>query len=406
MKRTPLPIIVLFVLGLLGDAPLLAQDSTTTDFYAYWKKGLHVDSRDGAFKMNFGGRIHHQWTLLSDHTFPGGIFGNERGGVEFRRLRFYHSGLLYGVVDYKLDMEFSGGGTEVKDAYLTIRHLPVIGNLRTGHFKEPFGLDQLHSSNDMTFIERASSFDLTPGRNNGFLGFNSLFKERLTWALGIYWDADGNGDTELFDAYAFTGRLTVLPFYAEEGRQLLHLGVAYSFRRPPEGNYGFKSRPEAHLAPVLAAVDFSGTAEHVQLFGLELIAQKGAFALQGEYNASYVYAADLFLQRNYTFYAYYLECSYFLTGEHRKYKKSVGFFKRTLPGKNFGRKSPGAWQLAFRYAYTDYTDGLQNGEEMTNYTVALNWYLNPSIRFQLNYGRVLQNAFSGSIFQLKSQVVF
>ncbi len=81
--------------------------------------------------------------------------------------------------------------------------------------------------------------------------------------------------------------------------------------------------------------------------------------------------------------------SYFLTGEHRKYKESSGAFSRVKPKSNFldGKGGLGAWEVAARYSEIDLNDpdaGILGGE-VRDFTVGVNWHLNPNARVMLNY---------------------
>jgi phosphate-selective porin OprO/OprP len=79
--------------------------------------------------------------------------------------------------------------------------------------------------------------------------------------------------------------------------------------------------------------------------------------------------------------------SYFLTGEHRGYKKSGGRFtwaevKKSLDPANGGW---GAWQLAARYSGIDLRDSGLNGGVEKNVTVGINWHPFSNTRLMLNY---------------------
>lgn len=84
------------------------------------------------------------------------------------------------------------------------------------------------------------------------------------------------------------------------------------------------------------------------------------------------------------FSGYYIEASYFITGEHRRYKG--GAFSRVKPKHNFtpGKSvGPGAWQVAFRYSnidLNDFDEGILGGQE-DNLTIGLNWHINPNVRW-------------------------
>jgi phosphate-selective porin OprO/OprP len=90
------------------------------------------------------------------------------------------------------------------------------------------------------------------------------------------------------------------------------------------------------------------------------------------------------------FYGAYAEASYFLTGEHRGYRRNQGRFDRTKPLENFwivpGCVGTGAWQVAARWSYLD-LNGTGDGEAglQNDFTFGVNWYWNPNLRWMFNY---------------------
>ena len=82
----------------------------------------------------------------------GGDFENT--GTEFRRVRVFNSGKLYGNVKYKLQLDFAGGEIAFKDVWMELGELPIDGKLRVGYFKEPLRLEVLTSSKYISFMER------------------------------------------------------------------------------------------------------------------------------------------------------------------------------------------------------------------------------------------------------------
>ena len=86
----------------------------------------------------------------------------------------------------------------------------------------------------------------------------------------------------------------------------------------------------------------------------------------------------------YDFNAFYISTGYFITGEHRNYKASDGAFSRTDPKRNFG-EGPGAFEVVARFSAIDLDDTDINGGTLSEITLGLNWYLNPSTRLMFNY---------------------
>jgi phosphate-selective porin OprO/OprP len=87
----------------------------------------------------------------------------------------------------------------------------------------------------------------------------------------------------------------------------------------------------------------------------------------------------------------YVQALYFLTGEHQEYDKHEGVFGRVVPKENYHLKkcddhfSLGAWQVGVRFSYLDLNDKAIQGGQVYDWTVGLNWFLNPNMKFQLNY---------------------
>ena len=352
-----------------------------TDFRVFWKEGLNLVTLDEDFKLKIGGRLQTGWFFSSEDQDIKLDVGEQEDGVEFRRARIYFSGLIYDNIEYKLQLDFEGGDADFKDAYLALTDFPL-GKLQIGHFKEPFSLEELTSSKYLTFLERALPNALAPSRNTGFMLHKTYSEERMTTAIGLFRDTDSYGEDQDDGGYNVTGRITALPIYKDKGASLLHLGAAYSNRKPDD-SYSFDASPEAHLAD-----DFVDTGsilgDRVELLGLEAAWVKGPFSLQSEYIMA---DAGRFTGSDVHFDGYYVQASYFLTGEHRRYKTTEGAFSRVKPKENYSRTSggTGAWEAKARYSGLDLDDSNITGGELDNITVGLNWYLNPNTRVMWDY---------------------
>jgi phosphate-selective porin OprO/OprP len=350
------------------------------DFRVFWKEGLNLVTLDENFKLKIGGRLQTDWLFSSEDDTIKSDVGEQEDGVEVRRARLYFSGLIYGNVKYKLQFDFAGGQAVLKDAYLALPDF-ALGELRLGHFKEPFSLEELTSSKYLTFLERALPNVFVPSRNMGVMIHNTASEERITAAIGLFRDTDDFGEGQDDGGYNITGRVTALPIYENKGAQLLHLGAAYSYRNPDDSIH-YRQRPEAHLTDRF--VD-TGTfaVNQADLVGLEAAWVNGPLSLQGEYMMA---DEDRLGGSDVGFDGYYVQASYFLTGEHRKYKTSEGAFSRTKPKENYSAAGgPGAWEVKARYSGLDLSDKDITGGQLDDISAGVNWYLNPNTRIMWDY---------------------
>ena len=384
---------------------MFAQEKPT--FKAYWKNGIRVESSDDAFKLKFGGRIQYDMASFWEDDGIKDSIGTSINGIEFRRVRLFSSGQIYHNIKYKLQFDFAGGYANLKDAYIMITKIPVIGFIKIGHFKEPIGFEELTSSKYLTFMERSLTASDEPSRNSGFMIGNSTSGKRLSFRLGVFKDADTFGNAKgLQDKYNVTMRVFGLPVYNVDNNKVLHLGVAYSYRNPQNNEYELAARPEAHMANKYLSTGAITDASNLQLIQAEAVFISGSLSLKSEMVHARITRDDP-ANANFNYTAFYGMASYFLTGESKNYKTS-GEYSRIKPRKNFdGKGGAGAWEIGLRFSAMDINKVGVAGGNLGNISFALNWYLNPATRIMTNYiFSDLKDVGTAHIVQMRFQVDF
>jgi phosphate-selective porin OprO/OprP len=365
-----------------------------------------------------GGRIFFDTYFFDQSDASHALYGNAENTVWFRAARLQVKGDAFNNISYQIEMDFgavasttpSTSPVAFKDTFITLRELPYAGNMIVGHFKEPVGLEQRLSDNYITFMERSLPDVLVPGRNMGLSFFDWSENERMTWMIGTFAVVPENPPTMINDngPVSLAGRITYLPWYDEatEGRGLMHVGLGARYQDADEGQgLRFSARPEVGnfttVAPKAVPAAFTGIvdtgtfdARGYSLLVPEAALVYGPFSLQSEWmgvrTAGFRNTGDAFL------WGYYVQASYFLTGEHRRYLRRLGLFDRVRPFENFFRVRTcdgtvatglGAWEVAYRYSQLDLNDfgaGVRGGEAF-DHTFGVNWYWNPYTRVMFNY---------------------
>ena len=379
--------------------PLFAQADSKDAWNIYWKNGTRIEAKDGTFKIKIGGRIQADFTFI---TAADEVFVADDGsdlfvdGSEFRRARLFVAGTLYGNIGFKAQYDFATGIAGFRDVWLSFKETAV-GEIKIGHFKEPFSIGQLTSSKYVTFIERALPNLFAPGRNMG-IGFSGG-AEHFNWGAGVFRESD-NFDTSLGENRRnLTARAVWRPTDRDEGRRLVHLGLSATTKETAgiADDTGFRTRFEFHFGP--RTVDTGALPnEGEDILGIEVAGVQGPFWFSGEYIHpevdAIIEAVPLPIPevgptiRTIEFPGYYLQAGYFLTGEHRSYSTSAGVWDRQTSRKRLGSgEGSGAWELAVRYSETDLTDDPIVGGGLRGLTLGLNWHPNPATRMMFNYIR-------------------
>jgi len=288
-----------------------------------------------------------------------------------------------------------------------------LGNarFRIGAFSPPAGLEEVTSTNGSLFAERASPSELVRSIASGDgRTAAAIFANGERWQASVALSGNVIGTQTFDEQLGFVGRLSFVPYKREV--DLLHLGVNTSIVINPAATgpdvapgastpIRLRDRPEMRVDGVRLVDTGNIDADGLTSFGFELGAQRANLALQAEY-------FDIRLQRRASslddphFSGWYVQGSWTLTGEPRRYSIATGAFDSPRPVRPFNVKtgSWGAWELGLRYSDLDLNwlalspsatvaqltaAGSIRGGEQKTFTVGLNWYLNNVLRFQFAF---------------------
>jgi len=394
------------------------QDAFNADLESAFEKVVHPGTSLGTMKV--AGRVH-----LDHWAFPGespGVNAFETGDstngpqdrFQFRRMRFGVRGDVWENMEYRIEMEFAGGDdSQFRDVWIGFNHLPILQTVLIGNQKRPYGLDHMNSSRNNVFIERPFVVEATnqDARRVGIQSYGVSDDEAYNWRFGIFNQQliqnDGSYISDHYQAQV-AGRFANTIWYDEcsNGRGYAHWAVSGTAAHPdgstplgrpiigPEANEArFRTRPEARSSERWLDTGRIAGADWYELLGLEAVMNVGPFQVVGEYQNIWL-QRDAGFGRNLQFQGGYAYLSYFLTGEHIPWERRSGTLGRVKPFENFFivdrccgdvGSGWGAWQVALRWSYADFTDDDVYGGVGESLTFGLNWHWNSNARMQFNY---------------------
>jgi phosphate-selective porin OprO and OprP len=414
------------------------------DFFATTFESAHKD-----FRYHVGGRFQqdtvfwHEPLALTQPT-PIGVDPLD-DGMFFRRIRLEMDGIAWQVMEFQVEFDLENlNDIRFDHIFAGLRDVPLLGTVRVGQHKVPFGLESFSTSKALPDMERSSLFnafyqEFAPG----IFASNNYYNQRLTWDAMFHrivptqFNGASFGDGE----YAGTFRVAGTPIYQADGRYLLHLGASYMARTTqldrtltvaPGANRDvvrFLSRADIrdNVGAQGDADNFVDTGkiigQGVQQANFEAMTYLGPFWIQSEATLAQVNDAVFPANRSGTahgdptFWGTYIMAGFFLTGDNRGYDKRFCRYDQVKPITNFwwvkdgehghclGR---GAWEVTYRYDFLDLNDrGIQGGL-LTQHTLGLNWYLNPNLKVQWNYLHANRNVpsplVSGSVDGLGMEI--
>jgi phosphate-selective porin OprO and OprP len=337
---------------------------------ADWEDWLQYRSPDERFSIRLGGRLQLDAARIEGDSLP-----SAQTEEEIRRGRLSLSGKAFGDWRFRYEQDFaSDEDTQIKDAWIGYRGLDRF-SIRAGNQQEPVSLEELTSSNAITFMERTLPNALVSGYYLGLLA--QTWGDDWTTALGLFEGRIRGREDDVDQGWGLAGRAVYAPVNA--AGQRLHAGLSVEYREPP-GNrrIAFSTLPEIDLAERrLLSTGTLSDVDHTLTSGIELAGIWGPWSLQGEYLRTDVRRTP---REDVAFRGWYLFGSWFVAGGQRAYDPKSGIFVPVRPTGQWG-----ALELAARYSTLNLDDGPITGGTGRNWTLGLNWYINYHTRIMVNW---------------------
>lgn len=308
----------------------------------------------------------------------------------FRRTRLAAQGKVAENVSYIIEMDFAfNGRPSFMDVWMDVAGVPLPGNLRVGQYRMPFGMDELTSVRELTFLERPTMFGLGPFRQVGAELHDSSADENFTWAAAVFGAGTDFWGNSIGDrGYGTAERLTAVVAEDSGAEFLVHVGAGHTWQATPNKLIQARNVPEfGGPLGVPGNIPFfidTGAlpADDMHIVNGELAATWGSVHAQSELRYAFV---SLNNGQTATLPAFYTQVGYQLTGEHRPYNKANAVLGRIKPSDPLGPCGCGAWEIAARYSWIDFNEPGITGGELANVSGVLNWYLNDYAKFQFTY---------------------
>jgi phosphate-selective porin OprO/OprP len=382
-----------------------------------------LSTADGQNSIALTGRMHFDMGAYPNYSpnRPNVAPNNLNAGENLRRGRIGVLGKIAGDWNFGLIYDFGGSNDNGPAAGSSAAATPS-GGIETaeltyngfrpfafelGYQDVPYTLDEATSSNDIMFIERASSQVIAANLAAGDFRSNigGHWNNDRAW-VGVYGTGGTSGASHagLGQQFGAVGRATYQILQSDA--YSLHVGADVEGLMKPESNAGvrsittFSDRPEDRIDTTqILTTGTIGTAANpvsgANVAGFELAGGLGSLFGQAEY---FHYTVNRTNASTLSFNGGYAQASYTLTGEHRKYNPGTGAYSGISPDHPFSLTGGtwGAWELAARYSVVDLnsnftpgvalttTNGVAGGQQQIA-TLGVNWYVNNNIRFLFDY---------------------
>lgn len=397
-----------------ASANVPAPADLSSDTTVSTKGGFEI--KNDLFSAKIGGRIHFDGRYVNEEDDLSLANQATNSNFSFRRARITLEGKAYGW-GYKFENDFAGQSDSVSCGSQTISVPEPTGvatsvtvtkpsqtctgnagrgfremwigntfmghNVRFGQAKPYRGMEELTSSNEITFMERpfATASALYSGRQfqQGVFVDAADKMGDIAYGYGVAAYNTRSAEGGNTQGVGYNVRGYVAPINADG--QVLHIGASGSIDRNPLNGAGSTSNSFENTATIVRGATLSrvitATAIQQDAYGLEVAYAMGPFSAQMEYaTADHEFAGTTVSQKVDTG---YVQASFFVTDHARKYDAKKGVFRS--PSVNSGA---GAIELKARYDMIKNKD-LAAKPEATQYMVGANYYINPNTRVMFEY---------------------
>jgi len=362
--------------------------ATTAALVTADKSGFQITSPDKtSFRLRIRGYAHFDSKTFVESRSP-----TAREGFQVSRARLSIEGTLLENVDFRLMPDFGGASPTLQDAYVNLRYWPL-AQVQAGQFKAPFGLERLQSATALTFITRAFPTQLAPNRDLGVMLQGDFHEGVLQYQLaamnGVTDGSSATSDSD--DSKDVVARVFAQPFLETPWAPLQGLGIGFAASFGDQNRATTTYRTSGQDTFFRYATGVTEDGERLRL-APQATCYWGPFGSMFEWTKSttnLLRTGGATLESDVR--AWQITASWVLTGESAS-------FRGVTPRNPFrpGDGTWGAFELAARFHRWEidgdvfaagFASATASPEQADAWTVGLNWYLNPFVKFVLNCER-------------------
>lgn len=410
---------------------------------------------DDNFSLAIRALVQFDWGYHSQSAaataLPAAFGPDLSSGANFRRVYLGIQGKAFGDWSYNVNLDFGGsGGTEasghIQSVYAQYDGLRPFA-LRVGAYPPPANIEDSTSAGDTIFLERNAPSDLQ--RNiaggDGRDAVSVLYTGEELFAALSYTGAKVQDSAVFDEQQSLLGRLSDRVWHDSDSNLVIGVNGTYVIKLPDavaNGQPNLSNTPGAPARnsitlsdPPELTIDSGGirlantgvlAARHVAQWGVEaagnfesVYAQAGYYGIEVEraplafkvFTAPGVSATQIVNPDNNSLSAWYVQASWFPTGEQKPYSAVTGAFTAPKVLRPFGFGDDAGWgalELAGRFsdlnlnshvgdtsnvvtAWTTPTTrtftffNTERGGDQRVLTAELNWYPNNFVKFGFSY---------------------
>jgi phosphate-selective porin OprO/OprP len=373
-----------------SGTPQAAQEKPSgTSVTAGWRDGFFIQNDTGDFRLQIGALIQADGRFALDDESEA-----VTNTFAMRRVRAPLRFRLYQRFEVYLNPDFANSTLTLYDAYLDTRFSNAF-RVRFGKAKPPVGNERMQSASTILFFERGFPTLLVPNRDLGVQVLGDLDGGVVSYQAGVFNGSpdNGNTDTDTNDGKDLAGRIVVKPFVTQAKSPLANFGFALAGSRGKQtGSAALSSLRTGIMQQTFFSYTGSvadGTRSRYSPFAFYYNKGFGGFV---EYGHSQVPVLKGTVRDEIAHQAWQVVGSYVLTGESAS-ESGV----RPKNNFDFGNGHWGAFQITARYHAVSVDEAAidlgfataGSSREAKAWTVGFNWYLNPFMKYVVNFERVV-----------------
>ncbi len=386
-----------------SQSPEKPAGSTLT---AGWRDGFFIQNDNGDFRLQIGVFAQADGRFALDDTDEA-----VTNMFAVRRMRPYLRGRVAQRFEFFVNPDFAGGTLTLYDAYIDTRFSNAF-RVRLGKAKSPVGHERLIAASTQLFFERAFPTAIAPNRDIGVQVLGDVAGGIFSYQGGLTNGSQDGGNTDLDtnDGKDLVGRIVVRPWAKNVKSPLNGLGFALSGSTGSQS--GVLATPIFRTATVqqifFAYVGATGDGRRNRVSPYAYYYRKG-FGGFAEYIRSTMPVRKGNLREDIAHQAWQIAASLVLTGENAT---EAGV--RPTNNFDFGKGHWGAFQVAARYHVLSVDEAAirlgfataGSSHEAKAWTGGLNWYLNPYIKYVVNFERTVFDGDADGPRQAESALAF